>query len=228
MPLIDAHGLTKTFEHGDGATQALRGVDIVIDRGEFVAIVGPSGSGKSTLLQILGLLDGASGGTYIFDGKDTAAFSDDDLAQLRNERLGFIFQSFNLLARTDVRENVMLPLGYSNIPRRQWAARATEVVEAVGLGHRADHAPNELSGGERQRVAIARALITEPDVIFADEPTGNLDSASGKAVLELLEKLHREGKTVVLITHDLTLAARAKRVIRIKDGLVEYDGVAEK
>lgn len=224
MPLIEAIDIEKTFERGEGATKALRGVSLSIDNGEFVAIVGPSGSGKSTLLQILGLLDAATGGTYKFAGRHVVEYTDDELAALRNRALGFVFQSFNLLARTSVLENVTLPLAYSSVPSREWDARARKRIEEVGLTHRIGHEPSELSGGERQRVAIARALVTDPDVVFADEPTGNLDSTSGQHVLDLLEKLHHEGKTVILITHDAGLAKRAERVISIKDGRVVFDG----
>jgi putative ABC transport system ATP-binding protein len=227
MPLIEVKNLEKTFEHGEGATKALRGVSLSIDKGEFVAIVGPSGSGKSTLLQILGLLDSPTGGAYLLNEKDVAKYNDDELAHLRNRMIGFIFQSFNLLARTDVLENVKLPLAYSHIPSREWNSRARKQIETVGLGHRLDHEPSELSGGERQRVAIARALVTDPEIIFADEPTGNLDSVSGAAVMKSLESFHNEGKTVILITHDQALARRAHRIIKLRDGVIEWDGLSK-
>lgn len=207
---------------------ALADVTLSIIPGEFVAIIGPSGPGKSTLLQILGLLDRPSGGEYRFQAKDVSRFSDDDLARLRNESVGFIFQSFNLLARTTVLANVILPLSYSNVPEREWKARAEARLSAVGLAHRLLHEPSQLSGGEKQRVAIARALVTEPDIIFADEPTGNLDSVSGRAVMDILNTLHRDdGKTIILITHDIALAREADRIIRIVDGRIVWDGQAK-
>lgn len=224
MALIAITGIEKVFEMGGAETRALRGVDLVIERGEFLAVVGPSGSGKSTLLQILGLLDAPTSGTYLLDGRDTSNLSEDELASLRNKRMGFVFQSFNLLARASVLENVKLPLVYSSVPAKRWNALADERIAAVGLSHRRDHEPSQLSGGERQRVAIARALVNDPEVIFADEPTGNLDSASGGAVMDLLERLHHNGKTVILITHDRQLAKRAGRAVLIKDGLLAWEG----
>lgn len=224
MALVETVNLGKVFALTETPTIALRGVNLSIEQGEFLAVVGPSGSGKSTLLQILGLLDPQTNGRYRFHDKDTTTLSDDELARLRNSAIGFIFQSFNLLPRTSVLENVMLPLAYSKIPTREWKTRAKVAIEAVGLTHRLLHEPAQLSGGERQRVAIARALVTEPDVIFADEPTGNLDSASGSAVMAILEKLHKEGKTIILITHDRSIARRASRAIYMKDGEVVWQG----
>ena len=226
MPLIELHNLRKVYQADERETPtiALDGVDLSIEKGEFVAIVGPSGSGKSTLLQILGLLDGATSGEYRFNGKLVDEFSDEALAALRNESLGFIFQSFNLLARTSVLENVKLPLAYSSMREREWDAHAKRQIESVGLTHRTEYEPAQLSGGERQRVAIARALVNDPEVIFADEPTGNLDSKSGKAVIEILEKLHEDGRTIVLITHDKALAKHADRIIHIQDGKKVWDG----
>lgn len=224
MSLMQATQLGKVFALTETPTVALRGVDLSIEKGDFLAVVGPSGSGKSTLLQILGLLDPQTEGTYRFLDKDTTTLSDDELARLRNTAIGFIFQSFNLLPRTSVLENVMLPLAYSQFPMREWKTRAQAAIEAVGLTHRMLHEPAQLSGGERQRVAIARALVTEPDVIFADEPTGNLDSASGAAVMAILEKLHDQGKTIILITHDRSIAKRAGRAIYMKDGEVIWQG----
>lgn len=226
MPLIAINNLEKSFDVGEVSTRALRGVDLSIEKGEFLAIVGPSGSGKSTLLQIIGLLDSQTAGTYLLGGRDTQTFSEEEIAMHRNKTMGFIFQSFNLLARTPVIENVKLPFAYSNIPSRTWDALAKKQIESVGLSHRAHHEPSQLSGGERQRVAIARALVNDPEVIFADEPTGNLDSVSGAAVMEILEKLHREGKTIILITHDRMLAKRAHRAILMKDGLIAWQGDA--
>jgi putative ABC transport system ATP-binding protein len=228
MPLIEVKGLEKTFETEFAPTFALRGVNCSIEKGEFVAIIGPSGSGKSTLLQILGLLDRPTKGSYTFRGKSVEEFSDDEQAELRNASLGFIFQSFNLLPRASVLENVKLPLAYSHIPSKEWEPKAKKQIEAVDLGSRMTHEPAQLSGGERQRVAIARALVNDPEIIFADEPTGNLDSKAGMAILDILETLHHEGKTVVLITHDQKLAARAHRIIYLMDGRIEWDGPADK
>lgn len=228
MPLIEIKNLKKTFFEEDATpTHVLRGINLTIDKGEFVAIVGPSGSGKSTLLQILGLLDRPTSGTYEFQGKSVDSYSDDDQAELRNRALGFIFQSFNLLPRVSVLENVKLPLAYSSISPKKWDEQARKQVKAVGLEHRMNYEPAQLSGGERQRVAIARALVVNPEIIFADEPTGNLDSASGKNVINILRKLHEEeGHTVVLITHDKSIAHAADRIISIKDGQIVWDGRA--
>lgn len=228
MPIIDAKGLTMIYDRDGAPTVALDNVDCRIEKGEFVSIVGPSGSGKSTLLQILGLLDRPTGGEYRFDGKLVGEYSDDEQARLRNESLGFIFQSFNLLPRTTVLENVKLPLAYSHIPEKNWDKMAASQIDAVGLSHRWSHEPNQLSGGEKQRVAIARALVTEPDIIFADEPTGNLDSNSGIKVIEILSDMHeKKGTTIILITHDQKIARTAHRIISLKDGRVVYDGPAE-
>lgn len=227
MPLIEIKNLSKVFESESGGapTTALRGVNCRIEKGEFVAIVGPSGSGKSTLLQMLGLLDRQSGGSYLFNGKPVDEFTDDEQALLRNRSLGFIFQSFNLLPRTSVLENVKLPLAYSHISTGKWDALAKKQIDAVGLTPRIAHEPSQLSGGERQRVAIARALVNNPDIIFADEPTGNLDSVSGKKVIEILSHLHDEGgHTIVLITHDKRIAQTAERIISLRDGEIVWDG----
>ncbi|MDR3558339.1 MAG: ABC transporter ATP-binding protein, partial [Candidatus Pacebacteria bacterium] len=196
-----------------------------VRKGEFMAIMGPSGSGKSTLLHLLGLLDTPTSGTYHFDGKNITSYDSNELAYLRNQKLGFVFQAFNLLARTSVLENVKLPLVYSdNIPEHEWNERATKAIESVGLGNRLNHDQSELSGGERQRVAIARALVTDPDVIFADEPTGNLDSKSGKNIMSILQKLNeKEGKTIVLITHETATAEHSERIIRLMDGAIDSD-----
>jgi putative ABC transport system ATP-binding protein len=226
MPLIEAKNVTKVFDREGTPTHALRGVSFCIERGEFIAIVGPSGSGKSTILQILGLLDGLTEGTYLLNGVDTGTIPDDELAGLRNKTIGFIFQSFNLLARTSVLENVKLPLIYSDIADNKWDELAKGQINAVGLEHRIDFETNRLSGGERQRVAIARSLVNDPDIIFADEPTGNLDSTSGKAIMDLLEQLHQHGHTVILITHDRSLAKRADRALLVQDGLITWDGSA--
>lgn len=205
-------------------TVALNKVSFDVRKGEFLAIMGPSGSGKSTLLHLLGLLDEPTSGTYHFNGKNVTTFKSNELADLRNREIGFIFQSFNLLSRTSVLENVKLPLYYSKIPEREWEKKAKEAVEAVGLGHRMYHGQAELSGGERQRVAIARALVTDPEVIFADEPTGNLDSKSGKNVMGIIQRLNQDhGKTIVLITHETTTAAHAERIIHLLDGEIDSD-----
>lgn len=223
MAFIETTGIEKVFG-GETPTVALRDINFTVERGEFVSIVGPSGSGKSTLLQILGLLDSPTAGSYFLDGKDTSTLTDEELAKLRNRTLGFVFQSFNLLARTSVLENVKLPLAYSDFPARSWDKMAMAQIEAVGLLKRVYHEPSQLSGGERQRVAIARALVTNPDIIFADEPTGNLDSASGRVVMDTLTRLHHEGKTVILITHDRNVARRAHRAVLCRDGAIVWEG----
>lgn len=218
--LIELENVEKTYPDG---TRAVRGVTFSIEKGEFVSIMGPSGSGKSTILHIIGFLDNHTGGTYRFDGKRFNTYSPDAVADIRNERIGFVFQMFNLLPRASVLENVKLPLLYSNIPQSEWDDRARKVIEKVGLSHRAHFEPAKLSGGEKQRAAIARALVTDPDIIFADEPTGNLDSKSGEAIMKEFERFHNEGRTVVIITHETKTAEYANRVIRILDGKVEKD-----
>jgi putative ABC transport system ATP-binding protein len=222
--IIEVKDLKKSYHDGAVFTPVLHGITFNVRKGEFVAIMGPSGSGKSTLLHLLGLLDTASSGQYHLDGKNAATFEGDEVAKIRNNKLGFVFQVFNLLARTSVLENIKLPLLYSNVPEENWDKMAKDAAEAVGLGHRLDHSPSELSGGERQRVAIARALVNDPEIIFADEPTGNLDSKSGKVVMSIIQKLNEErGKTIVLITHEIATAQHAERIIRIIDGNVESD-----
>lgn len=222
--IISVKNLEKVFVDGEAKTAAICDISFDIPRGQFVAIMGPSGSGKSTLLHILGLLDKQSKGSYIFDGKKVNDYSDEEIAHIRNEKLGFVFQSFNLLARTTVLENVKLPLLYSGIKESLWNKMAKEAIEKVGLSHRTNHATSQLSGGERQRVAIARALINNPQIIFADEPTGNLDSKSGQIIMEILQKLNLEKKhTIILITHETYTAELAERIIYIKDGKVESD-----
>lgn len=228
MPLVELRNLQKTY-YGDGTeTPVLHGVSFNIEKGEFLAVMGPSGSGKSTLLQILGFLDKYTGGEYIFEGKEVAKYTEDEVAEIRNSKLGFVFQAFNLLSRTTVLENVKLPLLYSKIPQAQWDGLALKAIEAVGLSHRLGFEPAHLSGGEKQRVAIARALVCNPSIIFADEPTGNLDSKSGQAVMEIIYKLNQEGHTVLLITHETSTAEYAKRIIKIKDGLIESDTLVDK
>lgn len=225
MALIKAVDLRKEYcESNDCSTIALDGASFEIQSGEFVAIMGPSGSGKSTLLHILGFLDRQSSGQYFFDGKSIDDFDDDQLAFVRNKKMGFIFQAFNLLAKTTVLENVKLPLVYSGIKEELWNQMAQKAIKEVGLEHRINHQTSQLSGGERQRVAIARALVNEPQVIFADEPTGNLDSKSGRVVMEILQKLNEQnGHTIILITHETTTAQNARRIINIRDGKVESD-----
>src|SRR3990167_7432288 len=223
MALIEINNLGKTYTDEGLATTALKSISFSIEPGDFVAIMGPSGSGKSTLLHILGFLDKHSDGTYFFQGKNVSEYTDTELAEIRNEKVGFIFQTFNLLARTNVLENVKLPLLYSKVPEREWDTLAKEAIEAVGLSHRLTHEPSELSGGERQRVAIARALINKPKIIFADEPTGNLDSKSGQIVMDIIQKLNEAGHTVILITHETYTAENAKRIIRLQDGLIVSD-----
>lgn len=223
MTLIEVKNLIKVYKDGETETSVLNGVNFSIEKGDFVSVMGPSGSGKSTLLQILGFLDGFTDGEYFFEGKSVKDYSQEEIAKIRNKKLGFIFQAFNLLARTSVLENVKLPLLYSDIPEKEWDERAKKVVDSVGLSHRINHEPSQLSGGEKQRVAIARALITEPSVIFADEPTGNLDSKSGQIVMELIQKLNDEGHTIILITHETSTAEHAKRIININDGIIKSD-----
>jgi putative ABC transport system ATP-binding protein len=202
---------------------ALRGVDLRIERGEFVSIMGPSGSGKTTLLEILGCLSRPSAGRFLFAGRDVERVDPDGLARLRGEEIGFVFQSFNLLPRLSALENAELPLSYRGVPRRERRRRGLEALERVGLGPRAQHAPNELSGGERQRVAIARALVNRPSLLLADEPTGNLDSTTGEEILALLQGLHAEGTTLLIVTHDAGIGHRAGRRLGIRDGRVEHD-----
>jgi putative ABC transport system ATP-binding protein len=223
--LIQVKDLQKIYNNDGVETRAIQRVSFDIQKGEFVAIMGPSGSGKSTLMQILGLLDRPTGGEYIFEGRNTKSFSDDELAKVRNEDIGFVFQSFNLLPRTTVFENIELPLLYSleNIEKKEKEKRIEEVLKAVMLEHRINHFSNQLSGGEKQRVAIARALINNPDIIFADEPTGNLDSKSGLEIMKILQRLNQQGKTIVLVTHETYTAQHAKRILKMKDGLMESD-----
>ncbi len=217
--LIDARNLTKSYPDG---TEALRGISFSVEKGDFLAIMGQSGSGKSTLLHILGFLDRQTGGQYFFEGKAIDDYTDEELAEVRNKKMGFVFQSFNLLSRTSVLENVKLPLLYSDVPEKMRDKLALKAIESVGLSHRTHHESSKLSGGEKQRVAIARALVNDPSVIFADEPTGNLDSKSGQTVMEIIQKLNEdEGRTVVLITHETYTAEHAKRILKVLDGKIE-------
>lgn len=222
--VIEIRDLKKNYENDEVSTPVLHGLSFAIPEGQFVAIMGPSGSGKSTLMHILGFLDTLSSGTYLFEGRDVSTLSEDELSALRGEKVGFIFQAFNLLPKTSVLDNVKLPLLYSNVPNAKRDALAKEAIAAVGLNHRINNLSNQLSGGERQRVAIARALIRKPSIIFADEPTGNLDSKSGTQVMELLQLLNREqGHTIVLVTHETYTSEHAERILRIKDGYIQAD-----
>ncbi|HRH23504.1 MAG TPA: ABC transporter ATP-binding protein [Candidatus Magasanikbacteria bacterium] len=224
MPkLIEVKDLKKQYENEEVITKILHGVTFDIDKGEFVSIMGPSGSGKSTLMHILGFLDTLSEGSFFFEGQDVSKLSDDQLAIMRSKKIGFVFQAFNLLNRSTTLENVMLPLLYTDVSKKERVARATELLEQVGLGHRLQYSPNKLSGGEKQRVAIARALVNNPEVIFADEPTGNLDSKSGLQVMKILQDLNEKGHSIILVTHEKYTAEHAKRIIRLKDGVIEYD-----
>jgi putative ABC transport system ATP-binding protein len=202
---------------------ALAGVSLSIEEGDYVAIMGPSGSGKSTLMNLIGCLDTPSTGSYVLKGREIATMNDDELAQIRNKEIGFIFQTFNLLPRADAVQNVELPLVYSGLPRRDRKARAEKALDAVGLGSRKHHRPNEMSGGQRQRVAIARALVNDPSILLADEPTGNLDSKTGEEILALMDELHRGGNTIILVTHEDDLAQHAARVVRLRDGKIISD-----
>lgn len=213
-------GIAKTYRNGDVETPVLRGVDLDIARGEFVALMGPSGSGKSTLMHIMGFLDQPEEGTYMFQDRNVSRLTSDELALMRRGEVGFVFQAFHLLPRLTVVENVMLPLAYLDVPMKERRARAEKVLTDVGLAERFDYLPNQLSGGQKQRVAIARSLITDPAVIFADEPTGNLDSKSSDQVLGLLRDLHQSGRTIVMVTHEIDAAAYASRILRMKDGRI--------
>jgi len=224
MALLELDQVTKSYYSNDLTTQILRGISFTINEGEFVSIMGPSGSGKSTLLHVLGFLADRTAGTYRFNGKQFAEHTDEEIARVRNEEMGFVFQTFNLLGRNTVFENVRLPLIYSRVPEGEWPALVDQAIAQVKLDHRRDYACSKLSGGEQQRVAIARALVNRPNVLFADEPTGNLDSASGGAVMDTLQHLHEDsGQTVILITHETYTAEHAQRIIKILDGRVEAD-----
>lgn len=221
--VIETHEISKTYRMGSEIIKALKSISITVNKGEYVAFMGPSGSGKSTLMNIVGCLDTPSSGTYILNNKNVSEMSDNELAEIRNKEIGFVFQTFNLLPRSTSLDNVALPLIYAGVGKTERIERAMQVLENVGLGDRAKHKPNELSGGQRQRVAIARALVNNPSIILADEPTGNLDSKTSYGIMDLFEKLHTKGNTIIMVTHEEDIAKYAHRIIRLRDGLVETD-----
>lgn len=222
-PLIKISNIKRDFVLGNEIVYVLKGIDLEINKGEYVALMGPSGSGKSTLMNILGCLDTPTSGSYILNGKDVSKMKDDELAEIRNKEIGFVFQTFNLLPRTTALDNVALPMIYAGLPKPERNKRAVEVLQQVNLGDRMDHQPNQLSGGQRQRVAVARALVNKPSIILADEPTGNLDSKTSIEIMNLFNDIHANGNTVILVTHEEEIAAYAHRVIRLRDGLIESD-----
>ncbi|MFD0792256.1 ABC transporter ATP-binding protein [Mucilaginibacter litoreus] len=226
-PLITIKDIGRKYVIGSEVIHAIKSVSLTIDKGEFVALMGPSGSGKSTLMNILGCLDTPTKGQYILNGIDVSHMSDNDLAEVRNSEIGFVFQTFNLLPRNSALDNVALPLVYAGISKEKRNERAKAALENVGLGHRIDHRPNELSGGQRQRVAVARALINNPSIILADEPTGNLDTKTSIEIMGLLEDIHAKGNTIILVTHEEDIAMHAHRIVRMRDGLVENDYINE-
>ncbi len=221
--VIEIEGVTKLYKMGEEIIHALRGIDLRIHRNEYLAVMGPSGSGKSTLMNMLGCLDTPTAGRYEFSRKNVATMTDDELAEIRNREIGFVFQTFNLLPRSDALHNVELPLIYAGAPPHERRQRALQALENVGLGNRVHHKPNELSGGQRQRVAIARALVNNPSIILADEPTGNLDSRTGEEIMELFEQLYAQGNTIIVVTHEEDIARHARRIVRLRDGLIESD-----
>ena len=221
--VIEIEDVKREFQVGTVLVQALKSVSIDINRGEYVALMGPSGSGKSTLMNILGCLDTATGGKYLLNGTNVRSLDDDQLAEIRNKEIGFVFQTFNLLPRYSALENVALPLIYAGVAKKEREERAAEVLRLVNLADRMDHKPNELSGGQRQRVAVGRALVNSPSIILADEPTGNLDTKTSHEIMELFQEIHDKGNTVILVTHEEDIAENAKRIIRLRDGLVESD-----
>ncbi len=224
-PLIKITAIKRDFVLGNEIVYVLKGIDLQINKGEYVALMGPSGSGKSTLMNLLGCLDTPTSGEYILNGKDVSKMSDDELADIRNREIGFVFQTFNLLPRTTALDNVALPMIYAGYSKSDRRTRATEVLEQVSLADRMDHQPNQLSGGQRQRVAIARALVNKPSIILADEPTGNLDSKTSIEIMQLFNAIHKSGNTVILVTHEEDIAAYAHRVIRLRDGIIESDTI---
>jgi putative ABC transport system ATP-binding protein len=221
--LIDIRDITKVYPMGEENVYALRGVSVGVERGEYVAIMGPSGSGKSTLMNLIGCLDTPTSGSYVLNGKEVARMTDDELAAIRNQEIGFVFQTFNLLPRTSAIQQVELPLVYGGLSRKERRDRAVKSLNAVGLGDRMNHTPNEMSGGQRQRVAIARALINDPSILLADEPTGNLDSQTGAEIMALFDELNSRGNTIVVVTHEEDIAAHARRIVRLKDGQIWND-----
>jgi putative ABC transport system ATP-binding protein len=226
--LIDIRDIAKVYEMGEEKVYALHGVSLGVERGEYVAIMGPSGSGKSTLMNLIGCLDTPTSGSYILNGKEVARMTDDELAAIRNQEIGFVFQTFNLLPRTSALQQVELPLVYGGLSRKERRERAVRALKAVGLGDRMNHTPNEMSGGQRQRVAIARALINDPSILLADEPTGNLDSQTGAEIMALFDELNARGNTIVVVTHEEDIAAHARRIVRLKDGKIWDDAVNQR
>jgi putative ABC transport system ATP-binding protein len=223
--MLEIKKIKKIYQMGKVKVEALRGVSFYIDKGEFVAIMGPSGSGKSTLMHIIGCLDQPTEGNFIIGGKDVSKLNDDRLAEIRNKRIGFVFQQFNLLSRTSILHNVEIPLIYAGVKAKQRRELAKQALESVGLGDRVKHKPNEISGGEKQRAAIARALVNNPLIILADEPTGNLDTKTGEEIIKIFYKLHRQGNTIIMVTHEAEIARHAQRIIHLRDGLIEKDEV---
>jgi putative ABC transport system ATP-binding protein len=221
--IIKIRSIIRDFELGEEIVHVLKGIDLDIEKGEYVAIMGPSGSGKSTLMNLIGCLDTPTSGSYILNGKDVSQMSDNELAEIRNKEIGFVFQTFNLLPRTTALDNVALPMVYAGISKKDRTERAIEVLNDVGLSDRMDHRPNQLSGGQRQRVAVGRALVNKPSIILADEPTGNLDSKTGVEIMTLFENIHKAGNTIIVVTHEEDIAAHADRIIRLRDGMIESD-----
>ena len=223
--MLEIKKIKKIYQMGKVKVEALRGVSFYIDKGEFVAIMGPSGSGKSTLMHIIGCLDQPTEGSFVIGGKDVSELNDDRLAEIRNKRIGFVFQQFNLLSRTSILHNVEIPLIYAGLKSKQRRKLAMQALESVGLGDRVKHKPNEISGGEKQRAAIARALVNDPLIILADEPTGNLDTKTGEEIMKIFYKLHQQGHTLIMVTHEAEVARHARRIIHLRDGLIEKDEV---
>lgn len=223
QPIIEIKGIKRDFPLGDEIIHVLKGIDLTINKGEYVALMGPSGSGKSTLMNLLGCLDTPTSGSYVLNGKLVSKMHDDELAEIRNKEIGFVFQTFNLMPRTTALDNVALPMVYAGYSKSERNERATQVLTQVGLADRMDHKPNQLSGGQRQRVAVGRALVNKPAIILADEPTGNLDSKTSVEIMGLFNEIHAKGNTVILVTHEEDIAAYAHRVIRLRDGLIESD-----